>query len=215
MAVIAVLIGLLMPSLASIRETARRVVCASNVRQHGLGIAMYADDSNGFLIPSKYGNAARNGEYSPQMMTVLRTSDTPAAWDGLGHLFKLEYLEAPGVFYCPSHRGEKRLNAYNPVWNASWGEIQGNYQFRGTIGERLDLISDGRAIVTDGLRTQLDYSHGVGSNVLKADFGVGWFKDDAGRVAATLPTVEERDGAVAASRVDQAWHLIDLGVRAR
>ncbi|MCQ6498005.1 type II secretion system protein, partial [Vibrio parahaemolyticus] len=40
-AVIAVLISILMPSLSLVRETTRRLVCSSNIRQHGMGLAMY------------------------------------------------------------------------------------------------------------------------------------------------------------------------------
>lgn len=211
MAVITVLIGLLMPSLTSVRETARRVVCASNVRQHGLGIAMYAADSGGFLPQSKYGNAARAGTYSPNRMTMLRTDDTPAAWDGLGVLYRLEYLEAPGVFYCPSHRGQARLADFASVWTSDSGAIESNYQFRGGIGIRLDSLQDEKAMVTDALRSQVDFSHQVGSNVLKGDFGVGWFNDPARQVSVGLP-LDGRDSD-AGPRVDQAWQAIDDALR--
>src|ERR1041384_2854087 len=51
-AVIGILIGLLMPGLARVNSQSRRVVCSSNLRQIGLGLAMYASDYRGLLPPS-------------------------------------------------------------------------------------------------------------------------------------------------------------------
>jgi prepilin-type N-terminal cleavage/methylation domain-containing protein/prepilin-type processing-associated H-X9-DG protein len=48
-AIIALLISILLPSLAEARRQTRTVVCRSNLRQLGLGWIMYAHDSNGFL----------------------------------------------------------------------------------------------------------------------------------------------------------------------
>ncbi len=48
-AVIAVLIGILVPSLANARRVTRQVACASNLRQLGLATRMYADAYDDFL----------------------------------------------------------------------------------------------------------------------------------------------------------------------
>lgn len=48
-AIIALLIGLLLPALASARVAAKRITCASNMRQIGIGLMMYADDNKGHL----------------------------------------------------------------------------------------------------------------------------------------------------------------------
>jgi len=47
-AIIALLISILLPSLATAKRQARRVVCGSNLHQLGLGIAEYADDNKGW-----------------------------------------------------------------------------------------------------------------------------------------------------------------------
>ncbi len=44
LSIIAILIGLLMPVLASALNSARKATCGSNLRQVGLGIQMYKDD---------------------------------------------------------------------------------------------------------------------------------------------------------------------------
>lgn len=54
MAVVALLIGLLMPGLASVRETSRRVVCASSLRQIGFGLTLYADMNHDYLPSSAF-----------------------------------------------------------------------------------------------------------------------------------------------------------------
>jgi prepilin-type N-terminal cleavage/methylation domain-containing protein len=43
-AIIALLVSLLLPSLAGARDSARDIMCKSNLRQMGLGIQMYMDD---------------------------------------------------------------------------------------------------------------------------------------------------------------------------
>jgi prepilin-type N-terminal cleavage/methylation domain-containing protein len=43
--IIALLIALLLPSLAKARESANRVQCASNLRQIGQAFVMYANDN--------------------------------------------------------------------------------------------------------------------------------------------------------------------------
>ena len=53
-AIIAILAALLLPALSSAKQWAVRTKCASNLRQIGLGMAMYEDDSNG-LYPESGG----------------------------------------------------------------------------------------------------------------------------------------------------------------
>jgi prepilin-type N-terminal cleavage/methylation domain-containing protein/prepilin-type processing-associated H-X9-DG protein len=47
--VISVLAGLLLPAVIRAKETGRRTVCLSNLRQIGLGLQMYAQDNNNRL----------------------------------------------------------------------------------------------------------------------------------------------------------------------
>ncbi len=53
-AIIALLIAILLPSLSGAREQTRTVVCLSNMRQLSHGWHMYADDNNDTCLPGRY-----------------------------------------------------------------------------------------------------------------------------------------------------------------
>lgn len=52
--IISVLIGILLPSLASARKSASRLACAANMREIGKALVMYANDNNGRLPTSSH-----------------------------------------------------------------------------------------------------------------------------------------------------------------
>lgn len=53
-AIVGLLVGVLLPALAGARDAARTAACASNVRQLGLGWALYAGDFQGLAMPLAY-----------------------------------------------------------------------------------------------------------------------------------------------------------------
>lgn len=55
-AVIAVLVAVLLPGLASARIQGQQTVCANNLRQLGLAMHMYLDDHDGTFPPTSHGN---------------------------------------------------------------------------------------------------------------------------------------------------------------
>lgn len=196
-AVIGVLIGLLLPTLSHIREATRRIICQSNLRQMGLGIAQYADEWDDYLAPSQFYAPDRplqaNGTDLAEMIT-LRIAAEPGQpkgeWDGLGLLYDTFQLRAPEIFYCPSHYGDHAFQDYQQSWNQDNPELIGNYHYRGmgpNAARRLRSVEPVRAaLVTDGLRTAQDINHRVGMNVLRADLSVSWFSDDHGSIVSML-----------------------------
>lgn len=217
--VIGILISLLMPGLARVSAHSRRVACSSNLRQIGLGLAMYADDFRGSLPPSIHlqpQNSSFSGGSELQEMMELRLDD-PAqgfhgdSWDGLGLLFETDYLNGPKLFYCPSHRGNHPFSRYSSRFGDFRGGIVSNYHFRG-IGpngsHNLYMIEPSEsALVADGMATKLDYNHRVGINILRADQVVEWFDDPMQLLANSLPDDEGATGS--SSAVQAAWKTLD------
>ena len=231
--VIAVLIGLLIPGLAGVTESARRVTCQSNVRQIGLALVMYTNDYAGQLPRSRYvdprGGSSPRGANNAEKMVLVRLASSevdPAdrfgAWDGLGLLFQTEYLNASKVFYCPSHRGENQHVAFARAWAGADGEIISNFHFRGQgPTTRVDPSTGGRgattvlwnidpsqsSLIADSMRSQRDYNHASGVNFFRADLSVHWFEDPDGSIRQSLPESKDQPGGGTA--VSEAWNALD------
>lgn len=225
--VIAILIGLMLPSLSKATESARRVACQSNVRQIGLGLVMYADDSKGHLPPSVFllNDPSRRIEPKPSEMVTLRVGagspplGSVSAWDGLGVLFAADYLPAPKLFYCPSHRGDHPFSKYAKGWGRDGGEVISNYHFRGEgpvsrnpadryrRTQNLYLIDPAQSsLIADGMRERADYNHRVGANYFRADLTVHWYADRSGEVSDLLPLNKEDNDA---SIIADLWARFD------
>lgn len=88
--IIAVLGALIFPTFARARASARKAVCASNLRQIGMAIAMYADDWDG-LSPRttawhRWGYEGTDGD------------DPGPAWEEQLH----PYVEDRDIYRCPA-----------------------------------------------------------------------------------------------------------------
>lgn len=220
LAVVAVLIGLMMPSLGRVRELSRQVVCRSNLRQIGLGLALYANASKDQLPYSIYVDPRQEREnqiaYAPDRTMTLRLSRstehiTGHNWDGLGLLYQTEVLPSQQIFYCPSHHGSHSFDDYAETWRRPRGEIVGNYQYRGrgpNGATRLSFIEPSRAAMSaDGMQDIEDYNHIVGLNVLRADLSLFWLDDSRGLIASYVERAgEDWSGAL---DFDALWLQLD------
>jgi len=95
-AIIAILAAMLLPVLGRARETARRGVCLSNLKQQYLAFATYADDFGGCVPPWGYNGC---GNF---MFLNLGSHTTGVAATGPGIVYP-EYAGDYRIFYCPSH----------------------------------------------------------------------------------------------------------------
>jgi prepilin-type N-terminal cleavage/methylation domain-containing protein len=102
-AIVALLSGLLLPSLASARAAGRLTVCASNLRQIGVALHTYANTNAGFLPrgpdPVHPFDFAANATATNQLW-IGAASPHPLQYTGLGALIA-ETLERR-IYFCPS-----------------------------------------------------------------------------------------------------------------
>lgn len=230
LAVIAFLISILLPALGSVTENARRVACQSNIRSLGTGVLTYSNDYEDWLPPSHFLSMQQVGfappRREPEEMITVRLQPfveglTPSRWDGLGFLHEFSYLDAPPVFYCPSHRGNYRFADYSRLWREEKGEIISNFHYRGegprgttrlpngswpTTRRLTEIDPEQTSLIADGMRDRSDVNHRVGANYFRADLTVHWYDDSAMLLSSTLP--EDKDSASATS-VLQVWSLFD------
>jgi len=124
-AIISLLISILVPALGRAREQAKRTVCASNMRQIGVGFVQYAEDFDGwFPAKPKVGNPNAT---VPELATVQQLG-TPSPGDqGWGPQFAgmvhdimerqftreggaPKYILEPKVLICPSDTSGNKFN---------------------------------------------------------------------------------------------------------
>lgn len=199
-AVASLLIGLLLPGLSRLRESARRVGCSSNMHQTAIALEGFANDHHDRL-PGSYFAGDDQRESKPQNMMMANRGSRWDGWDGIGRLYAKRYMTGPGSFYCPSHRGEHAPDRYDQRWTRSnTRPIFVNYHYRGTFDfsspsadpiERHQFSSlrierpSGMALLTDGLRTKSDFNHTDGTNILRDDLSVRWYTNPL--IYKTLP----------------------------
>ncbi|MBG84394.1 MAG: hypothetical protein CMJ40_07610 [Phycisphaerae bacterium] len=131
MSVVVILTGLLLPTLASVRDAANRVISKSNQRNIGQAISLYADSQKGTLPESEALNQddLENldlGElmraWTPAQLSEFSPNRKHARWlssgfDGIGRLFQYQFLDEPSVFYSPGHTGAHRWDEYKEDWS--------------------------------------------------------------------------------------------------
>lgn len=81
--IIALLVGLMLPAVQAVRQSANQIQCASNLRQIGLAFQMYRDNHQG-----QFPVAARVPSVTPHL-------------PGLGQVLE-QYTEGRRIFRCPS-----------------------------------------------------------------------------------------------------------------
>ena len=181
--IIALLIGLLIPTISNVQAAARVVTCQSNLRQVGQALFTYAKDNGGWLLPvhddpTAEGGVRGFGTFWPPKdrwpakvfkiaMPAVETDD-PADY-------------SPKVITCPSDLDPAMAHTYalnNPI--ASHHCKQGSSDFNGLSNAEVVLAAEKLSLANDyyfepeqgDFDSALDlYRHGIkrGSNYLYFD----------------------------------------------
>lgn len=146
--IVALLIGLLLPTLKKAKETGRRAHCLSNLRQITNGLHVYANDFGGRFPPGDKGRNASltyelcrwkvNNDEGYYMLHVV--DGVESAFQHQGILIPLEIITDPRVFYCPSQR--VRLHTYPYGWSND-NIYNGVYRTCSYLNRMFGLASNG------------------------------------------------------------------------
>ena len=205
--VIAVLIGLISPALSRLQDSARKLVCASNLNQVGLVVSMYQDDHDGRLPGELDASYRTAGSLDPQL---AHAGTAPDAWNGLGRLVEQGYLTTPGVLYCPAHQGEHTAESYADAWVMLDSPIRTNYPYRASLAapfagaSAATLPSERTILASDSFLSLNEISHANGFNTLSLGLSVSWNSNSAERIQTLLQT-----SASQSIDPDAGWSILE------
>jgi prepilin-type N-terminal cleavage/methylation domain-containing protein len=106
--IIALLVGILLPVLASAKERSRQTACLATLRQYGVANQVYAGDFAGWYVPAKWGWSQPGagwppvpGNLQPPSMGMSTWPSNPAYIKSLG-LRGTVWGRVPYGFICPN-----------------------------------------------------------------------------------------------------------------
>lgn len=108
-AIIALLISILLPSMSRAKDQAREVVCKHNLKQLYMGYVYYAEEWNQTF--PHYDGWLWSGYDAGKIWEQNHPNDPGTGLLATGQIF--QYLNEPGVYMCPSDDGEREVNSYS------------------------------------------------------------------------------------------------------
>ncbi len=120
-AIIAILAAMLLPALGKAKERALRINCVSNLKQIGVGVAMYTGDHEDKLPPNRVNATSGSVWYPYEVGRQTAVNVWTAGPHNLGSLWQTKNIPDGKIFYCPSGNkfpGNFRYETYSKV--SSW-----------------------------------------------------------------------------------------------
>lgn len=193
--IIALLISILLPALNAAKERANRVKCASNLRQVGQGLLLYANDNKSY--PRTRYNPAQNNVvcFTPVNQTGNQSdpfaNNGPTFNDVTASMFLLVRNDLnPEVFICPSSNQDKDTMGGLPASQRSNFTTQQNYSYSFT-----NMYPSTNNVSAAGSPISMGYKWRDGGS---ADFAIGADRNDA-----TLTSNTNVNSASSASQIKQ------------
>jgi len=100
-AVIALLLGVIAPSMERVTRIAHTVICSSNVHQLGTAAHCYADDNGGYLPRDVWPNQTGHYLFAARFLPYVGGRPLPAANSDNDYNAAYDALAAVDVFRCP------------------------------------------------------------------------------------------------------------------
>ena len=225
-AITALLTAIMFPGLNTARNTAHKLMCASNLRQIGTGIILYSSDHRDRIPGSLMSQMDR--PFDQMAVTVqdpeAEPGETRFVLDGLGLLVgggKFGcYCDASECLFCPSHANTHTYERYEGTLDKTNfllsfdQQVWANYQYVGQNGQHdsdfdppdsVQFLDDEDLLVTDGFRTKQDFNHELGMNRLYGDGSIAWWQDVENSFYNELPEVPLISSEEQLSCFARAW----------
>jgi len=141
-AIIAILAGMLLPTLSKARDTAKKTSCISNLKQLGTALIMYGDDFNG-LFPSS-GRGGNGGNPNDEFGWFLNNSDLFVT------MLTSSYVKTSNLFFCSLDQVRKATNFTPNPASAHMAKGSGiSYSYYGSYGtDNVNYYQPGRVWTT-------------------------------------------------------------------
>jgi prepilin-type N-terminal cleavage/methylation domain-containing protein len=109
-AVIAILMGLLLPAIQRVREAANRTQCANNLKQIGLALYHYANNNDATLPPSAWAppdSPVLGASWAVVVLPYLEQDNLYKTWDLNASYYDQSSqarLTPLSIYFCPTRR---------------------------------------------------------------------------------------------------------------
>jgi prepilin-type N-terminal cleavage/methylation domain-containing protein len=214
--IIAVLIGILLPTLNKARSNATRIKCAAQLRDVGTALHAYASENKGWLPPHR-GDNGNDFDMSGQFTVIFMTSTLAGVRDlnpydkrelgaGIGRLIIRKHLANAQMTYCPL-----AFKTLAPGSTVTHGEHTFNYYYNPHVAER--ALPNGTHAKTPWWRRLSNYGRPPQTPVL-ANLGGGGaavmqqYQFPRIRYALATDPIRDQEQATHATGRQRYWNML-------